>query len=190
MSIVSKNILNSVFVLLIIFNFYLYAQEKFDPGKLNPEAPQETEQFGQLAGIWDAQQTIRNRDGSWSDKTTKAEWRWYYILDGQAIQDDWFSADSANNLQWVGTNIRIYNPDEKQWYMAWIDKTNRKLATFISTYEDGIMTMDGTNAKGRHIKNIFSNLSKESFDWVQQWTFDEGKTWVEVTKIHCTKKNK
>lgn len=180
--------MESIIVLLIIFNFSLYAQEKFDPGKLNPDAPKETEQFGQLVGSWEAKQTIRNKDGSWLEKTTKTEWCWYYILDGHAIQDDWYSADSTNHLQWVGTNIRIYNPEENKWYMAWIDKTNRRLATFTATYENTRIIMEGTNAKGRQIKNIFSNITKKSFDWTQQWTFDEGKTWVEVARIHCTKK--
>ena len=184
---VLKNKIGYIFVILTIFSLSLFAQEKFNPGKLNPDAPKETEQFGQLAGVWDAEQTIRNKDGTWSVKTAKAEWRWYYILDGHAIQDDWFSPDSVNNLQWVGTNIRIYNSEEKQWHMAWIDKTNRRLATFTSTYENGIMTMDGTNAKGRHIKNIFSNISKESFDWVQQWTFDEGKSWVRSFRSPATR---
>jgi hypothetical protein len=119
---------------------------------------------------------------------TRAEWRWYYILDGHAIQDDWFSVDSTNNLQWVGTNIRIYNPEENQWHMAWIDKTNRRLGTFTATYENGTIIMKGTNTKGRQIKNIFSNITKKTFDWTQQWTFDGGKSWVEVTKIRCTRK--
>jgi hypothetical protein len=45
--------------------------------------------------------------------------------------------------------------------------------------------MDGTNASGRHIKNTFFNISENEFNWKQEWTFDDGKSWVEVTKIHC-----
>lgn len=172
----------------IILSHSSLAQEGFNPGKLNPDAPKETAQFGQLAGIWNAEQTSRNKDGTWSEKTTDAEWRWYYILDGHAIQDDWYSPDSTNTLQWVGTNIRIYNPDEKQWHMAWIDKTNRRLATFTATLEHDEIIMQGTNAKGRKIRNIFSDISAESFNWTQQWTLDGGKSWVEVARIHCTRK--
>jgi hypothetical protein len=184
----SKSKIGFITILAILFYLSLFAQEGFNPGKLNPEAPKETKQFGQLVGRWDAEQNIRNKDGTWSEKATKAEWRWYYILDGHAIQDDWFSSDSTNHLQWVGTNIRIYNPEEKQWHMAWIDKTNRRLAIFTAIYENGKIIMEGTNAKGRQIKNIFSDITERSFNWTQQWTFDEGKSWVEVAKIHCTKK--
>ena len=152
--------------------------------KLNPDAPKETELLGQLVGTWSIDQSIINSDGTWGDRKRKAKWRWYYILDGQAIQDDWITFDSLNNEVVTGTNIRIYNPEEKQWYMAWIDKNVRRLATFTATNDSGKVIMDGTNAKGRHIKNIFYNILKNSFNWKQEWTLDEGKTWIVVTKIH------
>ena len=64
-------------------------------------------------------------------------------------------------------------------------ETNRRLATFTALNENGAVIMDGTNASGRHIKNTFFNISENEFDWKQVWTFDDGKSWVEVTKIHC-----
>jgi len=163
-------------------------EDDFQIGKLNPEAPPETKLMGQLAGSWDAEQTIIGKDGTWNGRKSKAIWRWYYILDGHAIQDDWISIDSLNRKKAVGTNIRIYNPDDKLWYMAWIDKTHRRLATFTATNESGNIVMDGTNSNGRHIHNTFYNIKQDTFDWKQEWTFDEGKSWVEVARIHCTRK--
>ena len=159
--------------------------QKFDYGILDPSAPRETIEFGKLVGTWKAEQTIIAKDGSWNGKKTKALWRWYYILDGQAVQDDWISIDSLDHQKAVGTNIRIYNPDEKLWYMAQIDKTNKRLATFTATTDSEQIVMDGTNAKGRHIHNKLNNLIKNAFDWKQEWTINEGKSWVEVAKIHC-----
>ena len=148
------------------------SDKTFSKGMLNPEAPPETEQFGQLAGIWDAEHVKRNRDGSWSDKKTKTEWHWYYILDGHAIQDDWISVEkheeSSSILIPVGTNIRIYNPEEAKWYMAWIDKNNRRLASFTATYKDDEIIMSGQNAQGRQIRNTFFNISRNNFDWKQE----------------------
>lgn len=164
----------------------------FVSGKLNPAAPPETEQLGQLVGVWEAEQVKRNRDGSWSEEKTRAEWRWYYILDGHAIQDDWISLQAADDTsqvyQPIGTNIRIYNSEENQWHMAWIDKTNRRLATFTAVNEDGKIIMSGQNAQGRQIRNTFFDITQNEFDWQQEWTFDEGKTWVAVAKIHCERK--
>jgi len=155
--------------------------------RLNPDAPIETEILGQLIGEWNAEQSFVNSDGSWKDEIKYSKWKWYYILDGNAIQDDWISIDSLGNEKIVGTNIRIYNSDEQQWYMAWIDKSNRRLATFTAVNENGTVIMDGINAKGRHIKNTFFNITENEFDWKHEWTFDEGESWVVVTKIHCVR---
>jgi hypothetical protein len=175
------------FLLILIASFNacnLQDGDNQSEAKLNSDAPKETELLGQLVGTWDIDQSIINSDGTWGDRKVKAKWKWYYILDGHAIQDDWITFDSLNDEVVTGTNIRIYNSEEKQWYMAWIDKANRRLATFTAVNDNGKVIMDGTNAKGRHIKNTFFNISKNEFDWKQEWTLDEGKTWIVVTKIH------
>ncbi len=136
---------------------------------LHTDAPPETQILSQLFGIWDAYQVKRNRDGSWSSDTTHSEWRWYSVLEGHAIQDDWIKleaiGDSTQTLQVVGTNIRIYNASENQWHMAWIDKTNRRLATFTAKNENNTVIMSGKNALGREVRNTFFNFSEDAFDW-------------------------
>lgn len=160
----------------------------FTPGHLNPAAPPETEQMGQLVGMWRAQKITRQQDGTWSTDTLEADWIWYYILDGHAIQDDYIlppmDTEVEGGHRFFGTNIRIYNPDEKQWEMAWTEWIHRKIATFTATSDDGKIIMKGMN-NGRLIKNTFYNIKSDSFDWVQEWTFDEEKTWTPVVKIHC-----
>ncbi|KAA3613108.1 MAG: hypothetical protein D8M58_12430 [Calditrichaeota bacterium] len=158
--------------------------------KLHPDAPPETKLLSQLFGEWDAYQVKRNKDGSWSSDTTHSAWRWYSILDGHAIQDDWITISPGwtPERKIVGTNIRIYNAKEKQWHMAWIDKTNRRTATFTAKNENDTVIMSGKNAMGRDVKITFYNFTKETFDWKQEWTFDGGQSWVEVTKMHCKRK--
>ena len=158
--------------------------DKKPASALNPDAPTETEVLGKLIGTWDVEQWFMTTDGTRSDTRRYAKWKWYYILDGQAIQDDWIIIDSLKKEHTTGTNIRIYNPGEKQWYMAWIDKNYRRLAPFTAVNDSGKVIMEGTNAGGRHIKNIFYNITDNEFDWRQEWTFDEGKTWTVVTNIH------
>lgn len=160
--------------------------------QIHPDAPRETLTLARLFGIWDAFQVKRNRDGGWSADTTHAEWHWYPILDGHAVQDDWISlgpdTGSTESRQVVGTNIRIYNAEEKQWHMAWIDKTNRRLAIFTATHDGDMIVMNGNNANGRKVRNTFFDISGLSFRWKQEWTFDQGETWVEVARIACRRK--
>jgi hypothetical protein len=161
------------------------------PPSLNPEAPSETALLGRLVGLWEASMVRRNPDGSWQDRATRYLWRWYFILDGHAIQDDWIRVRNGSETnpgqshRVIGTNIRIYNPDEQQWHMAWIDSGQRRLATFTAANVDGSIVMTGRNAMGRQVRNTFSNITNQSFNWVQEWTADDGATWFEVAKIHC-----
>ena len=164
--------------------------DAFQPGRLNPDAPPETELLGRLAGVWDIEQENRNQDGSWRE-AGQAEWRWYYILDGHAIQDDWIkppSSDTTAAKRSFGTNIRIYNADTRQWEMSWIDSNNRKTSTFTAVNRDGNVIMSGENAAGRKIRNTFLNIRENSFEWVQEWTFDDGESWVPVSRIRGTRR--
>ncbi len=164
----------------------------FQAGALHAEAPPETALLGQLVGVWEAEQTFRNRDGSWSEKKTHAEWRWYYILDGHAIQDDWIKppmSDTLSETQRVfGTNIRIYNAGSHQWEMAWIDTNKRRTATFTAVNLEGRVIMTGQNAAGHPIRNTFYDMTETSFKWEQEWTRDGGTTWFPVARISCTRK--
>lgn len=146
----------------------------------------------QLFGEWDAFQITKNPEGSWSNDTTYSQWHWYPILEGDAIQDDWIKIvndkKSKQSPQIVGRNIRIYNKAEEQWHMVWIGRGFPKLATFTAKNENDRVIMSGKNINGRDIKNTFFNISKESFDWKQEWTFDSGNSWVEVSIIHCKRR--
>lgn len=156
------------------------------------ELSAETLVLGQLVGTWRADQEILQPTGEWKKAPAESEWRFYYILGGQGIQDDWTStsvdADGVETKTY-GTNIRIYNPEKKHWEMAWLDTNNRSLGIFTAKRLNGALIMEGHNAKGREVRNTFHDIGKNEFRWKQEWTFDEGKSWVTVSRIHCTRVN-
>lgn len=139
--------------------------------------------FDRLLGKWTMSQEQRQQDGTWKLTAQKFQWDFYTILGGEAIQDDWKTVSSNGETQITGTNLRIYNPDEKIWYMNWIDIKNRAQAIFTAKEIDGKIIMSGKNAKGREVRNTFSEFSAHSFRWKQEWTFDQGKTWIEIVKM-------
>lgn len=143
--------------------------------------------FDKLIGTWEIKQSIRNQDGTWEEKTEKHKWKFYTILNGEAIQDDWITVESEGKEFTTGTNIRIFNSEENQWYMAWIDKTNRRTAVFTAKNENGNVIMEGANPTGRQVRNTFYNISENNFNWKQEWTFDNGQNWVEVVRIKGSK---
>ena len=134
---------------------------------------------------------ILDQQGNWVPQDQQREWLWYYILDGHAIQDDFvvvFKDESGNSLRRVvGTNIRIYNAEEKRWHMAWISSKARRLAAFTAVNEGDRVIMRGVNDQGRDVRNTFFDISRDSFDWEQAWTFDDGASWLPVARIHATR---
>ena len=163
----------------------------FGNQSLNPDAAPETEMLGQLAGRWSVRMEIRDQDGYWQPQDEEREWRWYYILDGHAIQDDFITVykDEHGNVlrRTTGTNIRIFNGQEQRWYMAWIHSDRRRLATFTAVNQKDKVIMRGTNDQGREVKNTFYDIQHGSFEWIQEWTFDDGGSWVPVVRIHATR---
>ena len=162
-----------------------------DRQTLNPDAPPETAALGQLTGRWAVRMEIRDGEGNWHVQDKYREWHWYYILDGHAIQDDLVTieTDDRNGVPQttIGTNIRIFNDEDKLWHMAWIHSARQRVATFTAINQDDRVVMQGMNDQDREVRNIFFDIRPDSFEWEQQWTFDAGESWVAVARIHATR---
>lgn len=162
-----------------------------EPQIPSPGEDSGTETLGQLEGRWSVRMEIVGQGGTWHPRGQRLEWRWYHILDRQAIQDDYIAIDEDEQgkatRRVIGTNIRIYNGDQQQWHMAWISAERRRLATFTAVNEGGRVVMRGRNDQDREVRNTFFDIGRESFDWVQEWTFDDGVSWVPVARIHATR---
>ena len=165
----------------------------FDPGTLNPNAPPETAQFGQLVGIWDITDETIQSDGSWQ-AGEGAEWIWHYILDGHAIQDDWiapprYGATQSDTLRrQYGTNLRIYDPVAQRWDLARISNTDKKLSTFTATAQgDSALVMRGTHASGNDARITFFDMTDTRFEWKLEFAQEDG-SWLEVYRIHAVRR--
>jgi hypothetical protein len=165
-------------------------RDSSDAGVLHPGAPPETAQFEQLVGEWEARQVSRRGDGSWSEDTTTASWIWRYTPNGHAIQDDWIvpTVSDSGSARFRGMNIRIYDPEEQIWHIAWVDNRGRKVSVFTARGDSTRIVMTGVDARGRPSHNIFSEITPTSFLWTKEWTFDEGKSQVVVSLIRCVRK--
>ena len=141
-------------------------------------------------GVWDARQVSRNSDGSWSGDTIRADWIWRYVLGGHAVQDEWIVPPLSDHAspRFHGVIIRIYSPGEKLWHIAWTDTRGRKFSQFTATGDSARIVMTGVDARGRLARNIFGEITLESFVWTKEWNFEDGATWVPVSRIRCTRK--
>lgn len=155
--------------------------------------PAEEDHFAPLLGTWLVDAKSLQRDGqTWVENPHPAEWRFYRILGGEAIQDDFISPAPHIQLDkgqrtW-GTNIRIFNREKNAWEMAWIATGGREVLSFSATYLDGEIIMSARGVEPPR-RNVFHNISADRFSWRQDWSFDAGETWVPVAHLEARRAN-
>lgn len=133
-------------------------------GQPNPQAPEEIQEYGQFVGKWDILISQPDSNNNWIE--SNATWVFKYILDGHAIQDFWTnpSEPSPGQASFLGTNVRIYNPQLKHWQCMWLENRTYNMNGIWQSYqneEDEIILKDSTNTW----EITFFNISEQSFDW-------------------------
>jgi len=160
-----------------------------------PDAPPELRQFGQLAGIWLAEQEIRRRDGTWVT-AGPALWVWRYALDGFAVQDLWFQA--ADQLpEYLGplgrnyllSGLRFYSPSSQRWEIAWVanglgQTPGNDFGTFEGRMIDGRLVMTSPAAANPQ-RIVFSDFAPDAFLWTSEFSQDGGQTWIAVMRVRA-----
>ncbi len=143
------------------------AEDTMNIQRQSAKAPAQTSQFAGLVGNWKIDDSYLDKDGKWQP-AGGAQWKFYWILGGTAIQDDWISpaldkpAPKAGRQ--FGTNIRIYNPAQNRWEMAWASNSGRKIDTFNAVAEGKSVVMSGF-FNGADSRITFFNIKPQSFDW-------------------------
>lgn len=145
--------------------------------------------FNQLIGEWAITDSSLTPDGTWK-AGLGADWNFYKILNGNAIQDNWIAppigVEVKNGQRQFGTNIRIFNPKESQWEMGWIASNGKELKTFTAIEDNEKIVMKGVFGGGNS-QITFFNITENSFDWKLQLE-QKDKSWPEVYRIKGTKK--
>jgi len=158
-------------------------------GKLNPKAPKETEEFGQLAGVWQCT-NFAFVNGQWFSGWP-ATWVWKYVLDGFAVQDLWFQKEEnlppprvSLHRDYSGTNMRIYDTAKEKWEIMWFHNglnskgTPNGTSQFEAEFMDDQIIMTPKNPGSGTLRRIvFHNITADSFDWKSETSEDEGETW-------------
>lgn len=157
----------------------------------NPKAPAETSQFDFLIGEWKCKTRWMQPDGALVDGPP-ATWTGEYILDGWAIQDHWTSTQPDGSL-FHGTNIRSFNPETERWDNRWLAQGNLQWKYFWAEKVGDDMVMTGGEGKDTQDRafvdrNVFYDITADSWKWRKDRSFDGGATWIEgVGHIHATR---
>lgn len=176
---------------LVLFSAGALAGETPLIGAQNPEAPAGIEQYGQFVGNWTCAPTARQPDGQMKEFPARPSWVWHYALNGHAIQDVWIpDPENSPPGSSMGTNLRVYDPEEDQWVMVWATETLNGFQQFTARMVDGEMVMHGDITSGprqpHKARITFHNISEAHFDWkYESSALDDGENWNLAATLSC-----
>ena len=146
-----------------------------------PDLKEKQDLYGQIVGDWDILECRSlEEDGSWSSERGKVHWRW--ILEGRAVQDVWSTIDKASGREIPGgTTVRFYDQKIDAWKSVWISPVQGVVKVFTGRKTgDEIIVVKKRNdedKEGYLVKWIFSEITRDSFRWRAERSYDSGRTW-------------
>lgn len=159
-------------------------------GLANPDAPKEVMDWAPLIGECACRSVSRNPDGSWQD-TVDMTWRFKYILNGWAVQDETLKADGS-----YSGSIRQFIADSSRWFVHYYSSTG---PTAVLPAWEGNKNKDGNiilyrdqqapNGMQGDYKITFSQINEQGFRWQGEWV-DKGRTFSYPTWYIDCKKNR
>lgn len=180
------------FIALSLCSIHLSAQyeyepsEKFPYGRLNPEAPKQTGDFGGVIGKHECLSVSRVNATTWAD-TVKMEWVFKYIMNGKGVQDETLKEDGIHS-----GSIRQFNADSSRWYVHYYSSkgASPKLGTWEGNLnEQGNIVLykdqPAPNGMQGSYKLTFSNITKDGFNWLGEWVNVDETISYPTWKIFC-----
>ncbi len=148
-------------------------------------------QFGRYIGDWDIEDEGLQQDGTTWLPGNGARWNFTCVGNGIAVQDFWMPNGAEDGpAPGVGTNLRIYDPENNRWEIAWT-ATQSPGFTHIRAAEDedGNIVMNYVSPLPSPPRRItFFKPTDEGWNWVMEMSFDQGDTWTPVYKIKATRR--
>ena len=183
--------IQSALFLLFFSVAMLTAQNEYEPsvtnpyGLKNPKAPEQLDDFKPLIGICDCDSERINPDGSWSEPV-KMTWKYKYIMNGMAIQDETLKDDGAHS-----GSIRQFNTDSLKWYVHYYTSKGipKTLPTWEGKKENGKIILfkkqNAPNGMEGFYRLTFYDMDASGYKWIGEWV-DKSETVVFPTwKINC-----
>lgn len=163
------------------------AQNPF--GLPNPEAPEQIKDYAPLIGECQCKSVARLPDQTWGD-TLAMTWRFKYIMNGNAVQDETFKADGT-----YGGSIRQYNADSAKWYVHYLSfpgapntlpawEGNKTDENTIKLYRDNT----APNGMPGYYRITFFDMSENGFNWAGEWVNKDETIQYPMWNIFCKKR--
>lgn len=181
-------LLSVFFSTQLIAQKYAYDASEANPfGLPHPDAPKELLDYELLIGECECESITRNQDQTWAKPETMI-WRYRYIMNGTAVQDETLKPDGSHS-----GSIRQYIADSSSWYVHYY--SNRAPTTKLPAWKGGkrgdsivlYNKQKAPNGVDGFFRITFSDITKEGFNWLGEWV-NTTETFIYPTwKIRCRK---
>jgi hypothetical protein len=139
----------------------------------DPTLAPELSLFGQFVGTWEIEIDFWPRDApAWQ---TTGLWLFDWILDGRGIQDVLLHTSPTGSVG-RGTTIRIYDPLEHVWRVAFFGPISRTYVMLTGRADGHTILIEGLE-RDDLLRWSFHDVSDNSFLWRGHVSSDGGATW-------------
>lgn len=180
----------TAFAQVSLSDFKYEPSEAYPFGRPHPDAPEQIKDYKMLIGLSDCKSITRNTDGAWRKDSVDVIWRFKYIMNGTAVQDESLKADQIHT-----SSIRQFNKEAGKWYVAFFSSVAPVNAS--TSWEGGMMGNEIILSKEQKAPNgmdgfhkiTFYDISDNGFNWKGEWVDKEEKFVYPTWHLFCTKRN-
>lgn len=180
----------SAFGQISLSDFKYEPNEVYPFGRPNPDAPEQIKDYKMLIGISDCKSLTRNSDGEWRKDSVDVIWRYKYIMNGMAVQDESLKADHIHT-----SSIRQFDKNEGKWYVTFY--SSAVPSNSITAWEGGMKDNEivlykeqkAPNGMDGFFKITFYDISESRFNWKGEWVDKEERFIYPTWHLFCTKRN-
>lgn len=189
-----KNLSLTFFVLLFT-TISTYGQFEYEPskefpfGKYNPAAPEQLKDYEALIGKCKCKSVARKPDQTWA-KPVDMIWRWKYIMNGMAVQDETLKEDGVHS-----GSIRQYSKDSVRWNVHYYSSATpaSKLPVWNGNKKEGKIILyreqKAPNGTEGFYRLTFYDITEKGYKWIGEWV-DKTEKFVYATwKIECKRED-
>ncbi|MEO0572522.1 MAG: hypothetical protein AAF039_12520 [Bacteroidota bacterium] len=167
---------------------FLYEPSASHPyGLPNPNAPENIKDWEELIGECECESFTFQKDRTWSEPV-KAIWRFKYIMNGTAVQDESLKSDGIHagsirqfDSEGASWNVHYYSASAApQDLQSWNGKRD---GDKIELYNE----QKAPNGMDGFYKIAFTDISRQGFNWLGQWVSPDESIKFPLWKINCIK---
>jgi len=101
------------------------------------------------------------------------------VWQGRANLEEIEADGPAGHIE--GVTLRLYNPESRQWYLYWANSKSGTLGTpNVGEFKNGrgeFYSQDQFNDRTILVRQIYSDITPNSYHFEQAFSDDGGKTW-------------